>query len=48
LLWPDDEHPAKQIKSIDHSKTKRQVDMMGIQLVVQLVNAMEEFDQNMR
>jgi hypothetical protein len=33
LLWPDDEHPAKWMKSIKHSKTKRQVDMMGVQLV---------------
>jgi hypothetical protein len=29
LLLPDDEQNAKWIKSIEHSKTKGQVDMMG-------------------
>jgi hypothetical protein len=43
LLMPDDEQQAKQIKSVEHSKTKGQVDMMG----VWLVDAVEEFDQNM-
>ncbi len=43
LLLPDAEQNAKQIKSVEHSKTKGQVDMMG----VQLVDAMEEFDRNM-
>ncbi len=33
LLLPDDEQDEKQIKSIEHSKTKGQVDMMGVQLV---------------
>ncbi len=33
LLWPDDEPPAKHIRSVEHSKTKGQVDMMGVQLV---------------
>jgi hypothetical protein len=40
LLLPDDEQNAKRIKSVEHSKTKWQVDMMG----VQLVDVMEEFD----
>jgi hypothetical protein len=40
LLLPDDEQNAKQIKSIEHSKTKGQVDMMG----VQLVDAVEELN----
>jgi hypothetical protein len=43
LLLPDDEQNAKRIKSVEHSKTKGQMDMMG----VQLVDAMEEFDQDM-
>ncbi len=43
LMLPDDEQNPKQIKSVEHSKTKGQVDMMG----VQLVDAVEEFDQNM-
>ena len=40
LLWNDDERPEKQMKSIEHNKTKGQVNMMG----VQLVDAVEEFD----
>jgi hypothetical protein len=28
LLWNDDERPEKQMKSVEHSKTKGQVDMM--------------------
>ncbi len=40
LLLPDDEQNAKRIKSVEHSKTKGQVDMMG----VQLVDAVEEFE----
>jgi hypothetical protein len=43
LLLPDDEQNARRIKSVEHSKTKGQVDMIG----VQLVDAVEEFDQNM-
>jgi hypothetical protein len=42
LLSPDDKQNAKQIKSVEHSKTKWQVDMMG----VQLVDAMEEYEPN--
>jgi hypothetical protein len=42
LLSPDDEQNAKQIKSIEHSKTKGQVDMMG----VRQVDAVEEFEPN--
>jgi hypothetical protein len=42
LLSPDDEQNAKQIKSVEHRKTKGQVDMMG----VQLVDAVEEFEPN--
>jgi hypothetical protein len=40
LLLPDGEQNAEQIKSIEHSKKKVQVDMMG----VQLVDVVEEFD----
>jgi hypothetical protein len=43
LLSPDDEQNAKQIKSVEHSKPKGQVDMMG----VQLVDAVEEFEPNL-
>ncbi len=43
LLLPKDEQNAKRIKRVKNSKTKEQVDMMG----VQLVDAVEEFDQNM-
>ncbi len=43
LLLPDDEQNAKRIKSVEHRKTKGQVDMMG----VQLVDVMEELDQSM-
>jgi hypothetical protein len=32
LLLPDDEQNAKRIKRIEHSKTKGQVDMMGVLL----------------
>jgi hypothetical protein len=42
LLLPDDEQNAKWI-NVEHSKITGQVDMMG----VPLVDAMEEFDQNM-
>ena len=42
LLLPDDEQNTKQIKSVENSKTKGQVDMMG----VQLVDAVEEFEPN--
>ena len=30
LLLPDDEQNAKRIKSVEHRKTKGQVDMMGV------------------
>jgi hypothetical protein len=43
LLLPDNEQNAKQNKSTDSSKAKGQVDM----ICVQLVDAVEEFDQNM-
>jgi hypothetical protein len=33
LLLPNDEQNTKRIKSIEHSKAKGQVDMMGVQLV---------------
>ncbi len=44
LQLPDDEQNTKRIKSIEQSKTKGQVDMMG----VQLVEALEEFDRSMK
>jgi hypothetical protein len=44
LLWNDDERPEKQMKSVEHNKTKGQVNMMG----VQLVDAVEEFDRKVR
>ena len=40
----DGERAKKRMKSIEHNKTKGQVDMMG----VQLVDAVEQFDRNMR
>jgi hypothetical protein len=40
---PDDEQNAKQIKSVEHNKTKGQVDIMS----VQLVDAVEQFNPNM-
>jgi hypothetical protein len=44
LLLPDDEQNAKWMKSVEHNKTKGQVDMMS----VQLVDAVNECDRNMR
>ncbi len=44
LLWNDDERPEKRMKSVEHNKTKGHVNMMG----VQLVDAVEEFDQKVR
>jgi hypothetical protein len=44
LLWNDDERQEKRMKSIEHSKTKGQVDMMGFQLV----DAVEDFGRKVR
>ncbi len=37
LLWNDDERPEKRMKSVEHNKTKGQVNMMGVQLWKSLI-----------